>query len=351
MRPHHLATHGPRATWYRWSGLDLLAAENERVRLVIWPEHGADLLEFRHKASDLDVLWKNPYNWPPRLKALDQPHATRSEFYDVFHGGWFVSLPNGFFPTDYYGASLGCHGELQSVPWTATILEESVERVRIQLSGRSVRTPWILTRELELAADSPVVRWRERLDNRSAERLPVAWLQHPGFGGPLIEGAELVTSARTLLTPPADRPELGQLRPSFRGPWPQAPEQSGGRMRDCSRVPTAGSEVEHVVHLTDFPTGWGCIWNANRNLGFGLRWDENLFPYAWSWAAGKGSDAYPLWGSCHTITLQPSTSPLRPFAELVATNEVRWIDGHGSVETEMAVGFVTARDEVLSPSV
>jgi hypothetical protein len=209
----------------------------------------------------------------------------------------------------------------------------------------------VLTRELELAADSLVVRWREELENRSAERLPVAWLHHPAFGGPLIDNAELVTPARTLLTPPADRPELGQLRPSFRGAWPQAPEQSGGRMRDCSRVPAAGSDVEHVVHLTDFPTGWGCIWNADRKLGFGLRWNEKLFPYAWSWAAGKGNDRYPLWGGCHTITLQPSTSPLRSFPELVAANEVQWIDRHRSVGTEMVVGFVTTRDDVFSLSV
>ena len=347
MKSRHLGTHGPRTSWFRWADLDLLAVENERVRLVIWPGHGADLLEFRHKASDLDVLWKNPYVWPPRQRALDQPHGMRSEFYDVFHGGWFVSLPNGFFPTDYFGAPLGCHGELQSVPWTAEILEESVERVRVRLTGRSVRTPWVLTRELELAAGEPVMRWRERLDNRSAQRLPVAWLHHPAFGGPLIDGAELVTNARTLLTPPADRPELGQLRPSYRGAWPQAPEQPGGQMRDCSQVPPAGSALEHVVHLTDFPCGWGCVWNAARNLGCGLRWDERVFPYAWSWAAGKGHDTYPIWGACHTITLQPSTSPLLPFAQLVATDQVRWVDGHGSVETTMAVGFTTTRDEVL----
>jgi hypothetical protein len=350
MRAPHLGTHGPRATWFRWADLDLLAVENERVRLVIWPGHGADLLEFRHKATDLDVLWKNPYCWPPRRRALDQPHGTRSEFYDLFHGGWFVSIPNGFFPADYFGARLGCHGELQSVPWAVEILEESAKRIRVRLTGQSVRTPWMLTRELELAADAPVVRWHERLENRSAMRLPVAWLHHPAFGGPLIDGAELITNARTLLTPPADRPELAQLRPSYRGAWPHAPEQAGGRMRDCSHVPAAGTDVEHVVHLTDFSPGSGCIWNAGRNLGFSLRWDESVFPYAWSWAAGKGSDTYPLWGACHTLTLQPSTSPLRPFAELVAANEVRWVDGHSAIETTMAAGFVTAPDEVFPAS-
>lgn len=322
--------------------------ENECVRLVFWPGHGGDLIEFRHKATDIDVLWKNPQVWPPRPAALSQPHAGRSEFYDGFHGGWFTSLPNGFFPADYYGAPLGCHGELHSVPWTAEIVETTSSVVRVRMTGRSIRTPWMLTREVELTAGEPVVRWRERLDNRSSQRLPVAWLHHPGFGGPLIDGAELVSPARALLTPPADRPELAQLQPGFRGRWPHAPEREGGRMRDCSRVPATGSEIEHVIHLTDFSCGWGAVWNDRLRLGFGLRWDEQVFPYAWSWAAGRGNTGYPLWGSCHTITLQPSTSPLRPFPELVAANEVRWIDGGGKLETAMAAGFITAREEMLA---
>jgi hypothetical protein len=339
---------GPRAAWTERSGLRLLIVENERVRLGFWPEHGADLLEFRHKAGDLDVLWKNPQVSPPRARALDQPHGGRSEFYDVFHGGWFVSLPNGFFPADYYGAPLGCHGEIQSVPWTAEILEQSAARVRVRLTGRSVRTPWELTREVELTAGATSVRMHERLTNRSALRLPAAWLHHPGFGGPLIEGAELVTNARTVLTPPADRPELAQLRPSYRGKWPEVPEQAGGQMRDCSRVPAAGSETEHVVHLTDFTCGWGAVWNEARQLGFGLRWDEKIFPYAWSWAAGRGHDTYPIWGQCHTITLQPSTSPLLPFARLLETNQLLWVEGRASVETSLTAGFTTARTEVLA---
>jgi hypothetical protein len=346
MNPPQRRVHGPRATCYRWAGLDLLAVENERLRLVIWPEHGADLLELRHKPTDIDVLWKNPYDWPPRRQPLAQPQRGRSEMYDLFHGGWFVSAPNGFFPADYFGAPLGCHGELQSIPWSVEILEDSAERVRVRLTGEAARTPWVLTRELVLEAGAAVVRWRERLHNRSQQRLPVAWQHHPAFGGPFIEDAEIVTSARTLLTPPADRPELAQIRPAYRGAWPQAPEQSGG-VRDCSRVLPSGCGLEHVVHLTDFPQGWAGLWNPRLKLGCGLRWDETVFPYAWSWAVGHGDGGYPLWGSGHTVTLQPSTSPMRPFPDLVAANAVKWVDGRGAIETAMAVGFTSTRDEVL----
>jgi len=102
-----------------------------------------------------------------------------------------------------------------------------------------------------------------------------------------------------------------------------------------------------VVHLTDFPMGWAGIWNPGLKLGCGLRWDEAVFPYAWSWAVGHGNDLYPLWGLGYTVTLQPSTSPMRPFPDLVAANEVKWVEGRGGIETTRAVGFTSSRDEVL----
>ena len=46
----HSRTHGPRVSLFRWEQLDLVAIENE---------HGAGIIEFRHKATDIDVLWKN----------------------------------------------------------------------------------------------------------------------------------------------------------------------------------------------------------------------------------------------------------------------------------------------------
>ena len=113
------------------------------------------------------------------------------------------------------------------------------------------------------------------------------------------------------------------------------PGAGGGRGRG-----TRGASHRFSLRL-------GAVWNEARALGFGLRWDETFFPYAWSWAAGRGNETYPTWGTCHTITLQPSTSPLLPFDRLVEANQVLWVDGHASVETKMTAGFITARTATL----
>ena len=346
MQQRHYLNHGPRTSFFRCQGLDLLAIENECIRVVIWPEHGADILEFRHKGTDIDVLWKNPNVYPPRQYALDQPHGERASSYDIFHGGWFLSLPNGFFPCDYYGAPLGCHGEIQSVPWVWRVIEESANCVRLRLKGKNIRTPFELTREMVLEKGSFRIAWQDTLYNRCADRLPVAILQHPTFGGPFIEGAELIVKANTIAVPPADRPELSQLEPGYRGDWPMARERESDDLRDCSRVPAFGSSLEHVVILSDLEKGSGGVWNSDLKLGFSLTWDKDFFPYAWSWAAGSGSPHYPLWGNCQTITLQPSTSPLLPFEELLERDEVIWVDGKSSVTTSMNVGFIDSMNEI-----
>jgi hypothetical protein len=111
----------------------------------------------------------------------------------------------------------------------------------------------------------------------------------------------LVTPARTVRVWQADDPTALQLRSGYVGAWPHVPEREGGKMRDCSVVPPAGSGHDHSVQLTDFAAGRGCIWNERQRLGFALEWDLATFPYAWSWNCSGGVRRYPLWGQGHII--------------------------------------------------
>ena len=222
-----------------------------------------------------------------------------------------------------------------------------MERIRagarelsVTLVGRSVRTPLVYRRELVVRRDSALLLWRETVENRSAQTLPVAWLQHPTFGGPLLDGARLLTPARTVRVFRADDPAGLQLKAGYSGRWPHVPERVGGKLRDCSIVPPAGSGKDHSVQLTDFEAGWGCVWNEARGLGFAMEWDLAVFPYAWSWNCAGGVERYPLWGEGHIITLQPSTSPVGRFDDLVKSGELLQLPGHGAVTTEMTTGFV-----------
>jgi hypothetical protein len=332
----------PRTRWLATAQRRLLVLENSHYRVEIAPEQGGAIVSHVHKASRIDIMWRNPYGQPPRTRLLDQPVANGSDLFDVMDGSWYVSLPNGFFPCDYFGAPLGTHGELRAVPWTVEKITRGAKALTVVLRGPSVRTPLVYRRELTVRAGSPLLEWRETVQNRGAEPLPIAWLQHPTFGGPLLEGARLLTPAKTVRIFASDQPEKLQLKAGYSGAWPFVPERADGTMRDCSIVPAEGSGLDHSVQMTDFSAGWGCIWNEGRQLGFAVQWDLAMFPYAWSWArAGGGISQYPLWGEGHIITIQPSTSPVGRFADLLKAGQLRVVPARGEISTAMTTGFVT----------
>ena len=98
-------------------GRDFVAVENAQVRLVFWLAHGCDVIEFLHRESECDVLWRNLRLQSARAGPLPLPNQDRSEFFDTFNGGWLSSLPSGFPPGDYYGAPMGTLGEYAQLPW------------------------------------------------------------------------------------------------------------------------------------------------------------------------------------------------------------------------------------------
>ena len=331
----------PVARWRQTPERRLLVLENSQYRVEICPEQGGAIVSHIHQASGIDIMWRNPYGQPPRTRLLDQPIAAGSDLFDVMDGSWYVSLPNGFFACDYFGAPLGTHGELRAVPWNVEKISRTATAVTAVLRGPSIRTPLVYRRELTVRAGSPLLEWREIVQNRSAEPLPIAWLQHPTFGGPLLEGARLLTPAKSVRVFQADQPDSLQLKAGYSGVWPWVPERVSGAVRDCSIVPAEDSGLDHSVQMTDFGAGWGCLWNEGRQLGFSLQWDLAMFPYAWSWACGGGIKHYPLWGEGHLITLQPSTSPVGRFADLLKAGHLKMVPARGEIATEMTTGFVT----------
>jgi hypothetical protein len=108
-------------------GRRLLLIENAHCRVVLWPEMGGAIVSYVDRASGIDIIWRNPQVTPPRTTVLDQPMQGGSDLYDVMDGSWYVSLPNGFFAGDYFGAPLGTHGELR---WRALDGDRTADEAR-----------------------------------------------------------------------------------------------------------------------------------------------------------------------------------------------------------------------------
>ncbi len=176
-----------RTSWRRGSpkaAAALLVLQNAFCRVALWPEMGGAITSYVDRDTGVDIIWRNPYGQPARTRVVDQPMARGSDLYDVMDGSWYVSLPAGFFPGDYFGAPIGTHGELRALPWAVESIERTETGLAVTLVGKSVRTPLVYRRTLTLGRNDPLMRWTETVENRSRSPLPVAWLQHPTFGGP-----------------------------------------------------------------------------------------------------------------------------------------------------------------------
>ena len=102
----------------------MLVLENEELRVAVALDRGAEIVEFRVKALDLDPLLRMPRGIRhPAVQQPSIPGATGS-FLDLYAGGWREIAPNGGPPVTYKGAELGQHGELALLPWDAEVSDE-----------------------------------------------------------------------------------------------------------------------------------------------------------------------------------------------------------------------------------
>lgn len=321
------------------SGIQRVELVNPDVCIAFLPDHGNILSSFLHRGHQCEAMWQNPLNPPRPLGVSPGVHAGGSEFFDTFHGGWLLSLPAGFFATDYYGAPLGVWGEFVSSRWAVADIRHEHGNASVEFQVQGVRTPFSLRRVVQLPSRGCTIKVQTWVRNLGGVRLPLVWLEHVLLGGELLQGGEIFSAAQTVDVPPSNRADLVQLKPDTSAAWPYA-RDGKGTLRDLRKVPTKHGREEHVVMLENLLLGWAGIWNAQRCLGFELSWDRSFFSRAWLWCSGSASQGYPLWGKEHVVGIEPATSSLRRLGELIDRKEVKWIEPDETITSELRCGFI-----------
>jgi galactose mutarotase-like enzyme len=335
-----------------------LILENELLRVTVLVDKGSDIVEFRYKPLDLDLLFFAPGGIRNPNRGLASA-PSGGAFLDYFSGGWNEILPNGGPPVNYKGAELGQHAEISLVPWQYALLEDAPARVAVRLWVRPIRTPFFLEKTLSLEPGRAVLSIEEQLTNEGGEPLHLMWGHHIAFGRPFLdEGAVIDVPARRFIVHgamPGFEPR--RFRPGVTTEWPYVPTPDGGR-DDASQVPACGvARAQEMAYLTDWREGWYAITNPVRRVGFGLRFDPALFRYVWYWQQlGQVARGYPWWGRVHTAALEPWTSyPTNGLNEAIANGTAIELQPGQQIRTQLrAVAYyglerisaVTAEGEV-----
>ena len=228
--------HDCRINEYTYRGHRLVVLENQYLKLGVLASKGADIVEFRYKPADVDVLWHSPQGILPPVHHIPTKARNNGNFLDYYEGGWQEILPNPGDSVSYLNAELGQHGETALLPWEVSVVEDSLDVISVEFSIRTVRMPFALMRRIELGRENRHVRISEELRNEGEERISFGWGHHPCFGEPFLEpGCEIdlptakantLNEARTVDTAPDNRRQSESYAP---------PQGSGCAWTRCPR--------------------------------------------------------------------------------------------------------------------
>ena len=280
---------------------------DERIRVTLLPDRGADIHAVEDLRTGVDVLWKTPWGLS-RRGDRDHPKGSPEAWLETYAGGWQVLLPSGGGPSSHRGVDHSYHGEACSLPWTATISTAADGGEQVELRVRLEDSPLLVERVVSLVPDRGEVGVTERVTNESDRPLEHMWVHHPAFGGPLVApGARIRTSASTILADTSLDGPGNPLEPGTSYKWPIVRGRDGGEL-DLSIIPPVAGGRRLLGYLAGFGEGSAAIENDDLDLACTLSWDLDVFPYAWLWQE-LGSTAGPPWlGRAYTIAIEPATS-------------------------------------------
>ena len=303
-------SHGCRVSdAWMYRGLKTAVMENETLRVVVLIDKGADIYQFVHKPTDTDFLWRSP--WGVRDPSVRLPTTGSGEgaWLDVYEGGWQTVMPGGGFPTNYMGADMGLHAEVNTVPWDAAITLDTEEVVSMRFWVRAARTPFYFQKQLTLRSGSSVLEIEAAVTNEGEEPVHCVWGEHIALGAPFLsEHCVIDLPGGTVINEEGEgwHPN-NKLKAGYEGQWPMS-QLADGTPRDLSKIPPKSFRSYDMSYVKDMPDGWYAVTNKETGVGFGFRYPKDVFRILWYWHSFGGGFGYPWYGRTYNIGLEPFSS-------------------------------------------
>lgn len=156
------------------SGFPAVSLRAGEVEAVVIPGLGLKVSNLR-RGGGREWLWRS------EQIPLAPPVAGASYVETADSGGWdecFPTVGPSAIPGRPDAQPLPDHGELWSAPWESAVYERN-GAVTIAGRAQSTRFPCELIRELTIAPDAPVARFRYALRHLGGDPFPWIWSSHP----------------------------------------------------------------------------------------------------------------------------------------------------------------------------
>jgi hypothetical protein len=321
---------------WRFDDMPVVFVGNDRFRVMLLPDKGADIASIVVRPGDVELLWQSPRGWAsPRhhLPSTGHPEAT---WLDLYEGGWQSVFPNGGWACSYDGADLGLHAESTLVPWRVQVTEPGPETAVVRADVELVRTPLRATRTLTVRDGSPSLVIDEVITNTAGDRFPISYGQHIVFGAPFLSPSTIVDMpGGTVRAHPDPTSSANTVAAGAVAAWPHMPTGDGGT-RDLRAVMPPTARTDDLLYHDDLEDGWYAVTNPDLGIGVGVRFPRDLYRHVWRWEVFGGAGGYPWWGRTYSLGLEPFTSATsRGLAAAVDDGTAVWLEPGESVRSRV----------------
>jgi hypothetical protein len=293
------------------NGVPGIALEGDRLRLTLFPDAGAKILDLVHTVSGFDLLWKNPR--VPLGATYPGPF-----FDDVWSGGWDELFPTDP-PCELGGNHYHDHGDLWHGRWEWEVERDDGHEATVYLRRFAVALPCLMEKWITVRRDSLEIAFRHRLTNLGTRPEPYTWSLHVAH--------PIAPASRVLL--PATR--LGVADPEH--------SRFGAGCDEVSWPMHAGEDLQRVLGPERGLTEWlyardleegSCAVVHGNGVGLRLAFDPSVFRTVWTWGVYGG------WRGHYVLLTEPSTSPPGGLAASVAAGTAALIEPGEVLETAVA---------------
>ncbi len=307
--------HGCRFAEYSLMGLRTIALENEKLRICILADKGAEIIEFNLKERDIDFVWRSPLGLSCLAKMAASPKDTQM-LTDWYTGGWFECFPNVGTPCTYKNALIPQYGELWYLPWEYQVIKDEPEEVILRFTVKTTKTPFRIDKEISLRAHDATLYIHETAENTGRVELDYQWGFHPNFGSNFIDESCVIDmpggDVKAYYSSPRSR-----FEPGAAGMWPYLEGKNGDTV-DLRMVLREGAGTDECIEVNHLEKGITTITNNKKNICMEMTWDVNALPHNVIWHVTNGDEGYPRYGNTYVLGFLPRSDRVWGLEEAAA---------------------------------
>jgi hypothetical protein len=121
---------------------------------------------------------------------------------------------------------------------------------------------------------------------------------------------------------------------------------AGGRSMDLSTTSGPDGGFSELLYLKDLTDPWYAVLDPQKQIGFGLAWNQDVFQYLWCWMVYGCAPGYPWWNRAYCLALEPWTSIPNTFGKALVRDNLLTLKGGGQAEAQLSATVITGRDSV-----